>query len=57
MTLMAHGLIDEFHLLLTPVAVGRGQHMFEHIDGAPALQLADVTRFSNGVLVLVYTPT
>jgi dihydrofolate reductase len=25
-TLMEHGLIDEFHLLLTPVAVGRGQH-------------------------------
>jgi hypothetical protein len=29
----------------------------EGIDTAPALTLADVTRFSNGVLVLVYTPT
>jgi dihydrofolate reductase len=56
-TLMRHGLIDEFHLLVTPVAVGRGQHMFESIEGAPALALADVTRFSNGVLLLVYTPT
>jgi dihydrofolate reductase len=56
-TLMEHGLIDEFHLLLAPVAVGRGQRLFERIDVAPALQLADVTRFSNGVLVLVYTPT
>jgi len=28
-TLMEHGLIDEFHLLVTPVAIGRGQHMFE----------------------------
>jgi dihydrofolate reductase len=56
-TLMEHGLIDEFHLLLTPVAVGRGQRLFERIDTAPALKLADVTRFSNGVLVLVYTPT
>jgi dihydrofolate reductase len=55
-TLMEHGLIDEFHLLLTPVAVGRGQHLFESIESAPALKLADVTRFSNGVLVLVYTP-
>jgi dihydrofolate reductase len=56
-TLMAHGLVDEFHILLTPVAVGTGQHLFEAIDTAPSLQLADVTRFGNGVLLLVYTPT
>jgi dihydrofolate reductase len=56
-TLMEHGLIDEFHLLLTPVAVGKGQHLFEAIDSAPRMKLVDVTRFTNGVLVLVYTPT
>jgi len=55
-TLMEHGLIDEFHLVLAPVAVGRGKHLFEGIDAAPALNLADVTRFSNGVVLLVYTP-
>lgn len=55
-TLMEHGLIDEFHLLVTPVAVGRGQHMFESIDGAPALNLVEVTRFSTGVVMLTYTP-
>jgi dihydrofolate reductase len=55
-TLMEHGLIDEFHLLVTPVAIGRGQHMFEAIDTAPALNLVDVTRFSNGVVILAYTP-
>jgi dihydrofolate reductase len=55
-TLMDHGLIDEFHLLVTPVAVGRGQHLFEDISSAPQLNLADVTRFSNGVVILVYTP-
>jgi dihydrofolate reductase len=56
MTLMASGLIDEFHLILTPVAAGSGQHMFEEIDGAPQLSLADVRRFTSGVLVLIYTP-
>jgi dihydrofolate reductase len=56
-TLMKHGLIDEFHLLLAPVAVGRGQHLFESVDAPPALKLSDVTKFSNGVLLLVYTPT
>jgi dihydrofolate reductase len=54
--LMAHNLIDEFHLLLTPVATGSGRHMFEDIDGAPQMSLADVRRFASGVLVLIYTP-
>ncbi len=56
-TLMDDGLIDEFHLLVIPVAVGKGQHLFEDIETAPALNLVDVKRFKNGVLVLVYTPT
>lgn len=54
--LMAANLIDEFHLLLTPVAAGVGQHLFEEIQGAPQLSLADVTRFASGVLLLIYTP-
>jgi dihydrofolate reductase len=54
--LMEHGLIDEFHLLLTPVAVGKGQHLFEDIDAAPSLNLVDVTRHNNGVVILIYTP-
>jgi dihydrofolate reductase len=54
--LMANNLIDEFHLLLTPVAAGAGQHMFEEIQGAPQLSLADVRRFASGVLILIYTP-
>ncbi len=54
--LMANNLVDEFHLLLTPVAAGSGQHLFEEIQDAPQLALADVRRFASGVLVLVYTP-
>jgi dihydrofolate reductase len=54
--LMANNLVDEFHLLLTPVAAGSGQHLFEEINDAPHLTLADVRRFASGVLVLVYTP-
>ena len=54
--LMDNNLIDEFHLLLTPVAAGSGQHLFEDVHGAPQLSLADLTRFASGVLVLVYTP-
>jgi dihydrofolate reductase len=55
-TLMEHGLIDEFHLYLTPVAIGTGQHLFESIDTAPHLRLVDIKRFDSGVLTLVYAP-
>jgi dihydrofolate reductase len=55
-TLLEHNLVDEFHFLLTPAAVGRGQHLFEDIDTPPQLILVDMTRFKNGVVVLVYTP-
>ena len=54
--LMENNLIDEFHLLLTPVAAGSDQHLFEEIHDAPQLSLTDVRRFASGVLVLVYTP-
>ena len=54
--LMEHGLVDEFHLLITPVAVGKGQHLFEEIDFAPQLKLVNVTQFSSGVVILVYRP-
>jgi dihydrofolate reductase len=53
---MEHRLIDEFHLFLTPVAVGRGVHLFEHITGAPPLTLLRATRLRSGVMVLVYAP-
>jgi len=54
--LMASNLIDEFHVLLTPVAAGSGRHLFEEIPVDPQLTLADVRRFASGVLVLIYTP-
>jgi dihydrofolate reductase len=54
--LLDAGVIDEFHLLLTPVAVGSGHHMFEDVPGAPALDLLDVTRLASGVVILRYAP-
>ena len=54
-TLVAHNLVDEFHFLLTPVAVGRGQHLFEDIETPPQLALADVTRFGTKRCLVIYT--
>jgi dihydrofolate reductase len=55
--LMANNLIDEFHLLLAPVAAGSGRHLFEEIPGTPGLSLADVRHFASGELILIYTPS
>jgi dihydrofolate reductase len=53
---MANNAIDEFHVLLAPVAAGSGRHLFEDIPGTPTLTLANVTRFASGQLLLIYTP-
>jgi dihydrofolate reductase len=53
---MQNGLIDEFHLLLTPVAAGGGRHLFESVSGAPALSLVRLEQFASGVVLLVYAP-
>ncbi|HWC79228.1 MAG TPA: dihydrofolate reductase family protein [Pseudonocardiaceae bacterium] len=56
-TLARHNLIDEYHLFLTPVAIGAGKkQLFADVDWAPHLALLDVTRFASGVVVLVYGP-
>lgn len=56
-TLVAHDLVDEFHVLLMPVVAGTGPHLFEGVDTAGrALELVDTTRFGNGVLALTYVP-
>ena len=55
-TLMEHGLIDEFHLFLTPVAIGKGKHLFQSIDTAPHLRLIDVRQLDSGVVILIYAP-
>jgi dihydrofolate reductase len=53
--LLEQELIDELHLLLHPVVVGKGQRLFP--DGAKVpLTLLSATPFSTGVVHLVYGP-
>ncbi len=54
--LLENKLVDEYHLWLTPVAVGVGQHLFEDVVGAPELRLLGLTQFDSGVLVIRYGP-
>jgi dihydrofolate reductase len=52
-TLMEHKLVDEFHFWHFPVAVGRGNRLFDGIE-MTHLKLVDTTLFKSGIAVMVY---
>jgi dihydrofolate reductase len=54
--LAAHGLIDEYCLVIQPVAVGRGQALFAELPEALRLELIEARSFECGVVVHVYRP-
>lgn len=53
--LLSEGLLDELHLLMHPVVVGKGARLFEDSRSQP-LQLVEHEAFSTGVLNLTYVP-
>ena len=54
--LLAAGLIDELHLMIHPLVVGTGKHLFEHGTAAVGLALSEQRTLDNGVTYHVYTP-
>jgi dihydrofolate reductase len=55
-TFMRLGLIDEYRILVTPVVLGRGTPMFQHIGERIALKLVKATTWSSGTVALYYQP-
>lgn len=55
-SLAAENLIDEYRLAVQPVAVGRGDALFEKVRSAFHLDLVDARRFPCGVVMHVYRP-
>ncbi|AYY12188.1 dihydrofolate reductase [Actinobacteria bacterium YIM 96077] len=53
--LLANGLLDELRLLVHPIAVGSGQHLFENTP-THKLTLTHSSTLSTGVLNLTYVP-
>jgi len=54
--LLANGLLDELALLVHPIAVGKGQRLFEMTDGTHPLGLVSSEVLDTGVLHLRYAP-
>lgn len=53
--LMQHDLVDEYRLLVYPLVLGKGKHLFQ--DGSQArLKLVKTQAFSTGVVLLQYQP-
>lgn len=52
--LIKHGLIDEFHLFINPVAIGDGMSIFKELDSRQNLALVKSTPFDCGIVVLNY---
>lgn len=54
--LLAAGLLDELHLLVHPIAVGKGMRLFDDGGSTLPLRLLSSQTFETGVLNLVYGP-
>jgi dihydrofolate reductase len=55
-TLMQHGLIDEFRLMVHPIVLGSGKRLFKDEVGTTALNLVDSKTTGTGVVYLIYHP-
>jgi dihydrofolate reductase len=54
--LIEHDLVDEFQLLVFPIILGSGKHLFRDGIDIRALRLAATRAFSSGVVLLTYQP-
>ena len=54
--LVQHGLIDEYQIVVNPVALGKGRTMFDGIKERVHLNLIQTRTFGNGNVLLCYEP-
>jgi dihydrofolate reductase len=55
-SLLPHGLIDEYLLLIHPVVLGSGRRLFEHDNQLVKLRLVDSLPTTTGVIIATYQP-
>jgi class 3 adenylate cyclase/dihydrofolate reductase len=56
-SLISHDLIDEYRIMVFPVVLGSGKHLFRDGHDTTHLQLVDSRTFSSGVVVHTYQPS
>ena len=54
--LAPENLIDEYQMMVDPVALGKGRSMFEGIEKMLTLKLTKTRTFNNGKIFLCYEP-
>ncbi len=54
--LAPEGLIDEYQLVVNPIALGDGRTLFEGVKNRVALKLTRTRAFGNGNVLLCYEP-
>jgi len=55
-TLVEHDLVDELRLMVFPVVLGSGKHLFGDTSDKKPLGLADSKMVGDGVAILTYQP-
>ena len=55
-SLVLHGLLDELGVMVCPLLVGSGKHLFEDGGQPEPMTLVDSRTHANGVLNLTYQP-
>jgi dihydrofolate reductase len=56
-SLMQADLIDEYHLFVVPIVLGKGKRLFKDSNDRTALKLVETKAFSAGVVLLTYQPS
>jgi dihydrofolate reductase len=51
------GLVDEYRLVINPIALGNGLPLFKDLSAPIELALIDARTFANGSALHVYQPT
>jgi dihydrofolate reductase len=55
-SLVAQGLVDQFALLVAPMALGKGQPLFSDLTAPAPLKLVSSKAFPGGAVAQIYRP-
>ena len=55
-TLIEHGLVDDYRLMMYPVILGSGKRLYPEMDKTAALKLVDAKVAGAGIVMLTYQP-